>query len=180
MDWIKIQKWIVRYGLAVLTAALGLILVIKPDTAAILAAKVVGWVMILLGAQYAICTARGGPDTPPSRWITAAAELAGGILFVTRPLLLANVVFRCVGFLLCARGFVDLRLARRSGIRQPVVPVITLVCGALLVLIPLSLSRLLVRIVGIVILALGVLNILDQRKREKLTGGGKPDIIDAE
>lgn len=178
MDMKKIQAWIARFGVPVLMVVLGLILLAKPDTAAVLVSKVIGWVMILLGAGYAISTAKGDASTPPTRWVTAAVEIIAGIIFVTRPLFLAEAIFRCLGALLAVRAFIDIQSARRFGVKWPKVPVITMVCGVLLLLTPLSVSRILVRIAGLVILVLGAANFMTQKKQ--LPGGDKPDIIDAE
>lgn len=173
----KIKAWLSQYGASVLVMVLGAILLVKPDSASILISKIIGWVLIVLGALTLISNGTGAVSTP-SGWITGGIMVVGGIVIVSNPLLLAVVIFRCVGMLIAVKGFLDVRMNRQLGISHPPVPIATLVLGIVLALVPLRISRLVMRIVGLVVLILGVVNTLNQRKR--LPDGVKPKVIDAD
>ena len=181
MDMNKVRFWAAQCGVPCLMVLLGLILIFNPVSAAVLASRIVGWVLIAFGALRAIETARGDAPAAPNRWIPAAASVLLGIVLVKWPLLMAEMIFRLLGILLGFRSFMEIRMTKAEGGKLRPVPVATLVCGILLVLMPLSAYRLVGRIVGIVVLLIGVLNLLDRFRRARtLEQGKKSDIIDAE
>ena len=94
-------------------------------------------------------------------------------------LLLASFAGRIVGLLLLIDGIGDLMNARRQGIRG-LMPLVATVLGAVLTLMPMSASRLVFSLCGLLVAIVGVVMLLERIRRRRLPGGDKDrKIIDA-
>lgn len=172
------QEWIswLRLLLApVLVILLGLLLLVNPDSAAVLISRVLGAVLGLVALGFGVAALLS--DRRRAGKVTAAVALAvcGGILG-SRPLLLASFAGRIVGLLLVLDGLGDLLNARRRGVRM-LMPLLVMAMGAILVLLPMTASRLVFSLCGLVVLVIGMVMLLDRLRRPRLTD--KNDIIDA-
>ena len=161
----------------VLVMLLGLILIVNPDSATALISKVLGTVIIVIGIGFgigAIVNAKGRT----ARAITAVVMAVAGGWLVNNPLALAAWIGRFIGVLLVIDGLQDIIELRKFG-KSFLMPLIITVVGAVLVLIPLTTSRLVFTLCGIVVLIIGAAMLFDRLKsRPRLKSAD--DIIDAE
>lgn len=173
------MKYIHTFGIPVLTAVLGLILLVNPDSATTLISKIIGWLLIAGGAIAAISMADRGARSGPIRWIAAAIGVILGIVVLRKPLLLAEGIGRFLGILLVIRGGSDLKESHHRDGR--ILAVITLIIGAVLILMPMTFTRTILRLCGMVVTVLGIVSILEKLREIKLLDSGeKPKIIDAD
>ena len=175
MDTKKIEKYLNTFGMPVLTVLAGLILLVNPDGATALVTKLVGWVMVILGAGMLVRPALKNIHIAPGTWIWGGGLIVVGVLLLAKPMILADSLGRLFGILLLIEGISRFRV---SGSR--LVPVLTIAAGAALVLIPRTLTHTLLAVCGIVLVVIGVVNILGRLKETKRLEQGDPNIIDAE
>ena len=161
----------------VLVMVLGLILLVSPDTASALISKILGWCLTLVGVGIGIWAIADRSGAVGKGVAAVLCVVTGGWLSA-HPLLLAAGIGRFFGILIAIRGIRDLLLARDRG-QSNTLAVITTVVGAVLVLLPMTTSRLVFRICGIVILAIGAAMLVQRLKENRYLPGGKNDIIDA-
>lgn len=160
----------------VLLAVLGLIFLINPDTAAILIAKILGWVILVCGAVYGVYTFFTWPVKGTFRVIITVLCLGAGLFLLLNPLSLAENIGRLLGLLLAVEGGKNLASAGES----KTMALITLGAALILLLAPLTASRLVFSLLGIALLAIGAA-LLTSRLRRRLQKGEPedPNIIDA-
>lgn len=171
MEWIE----------PVILAVLGIILIVNPDSAAALVAKIIAWVLILVGTVMGFAALQGDVSRRVRRLIPAAVALVAGILLMANPLFLAESLGRFLGILLAIQGVTDLLGAARGVRPFSVISAITLAAAIFLIMVPMTTSRILITICGIVVLCIGVAELSDKLLRKKLPPKEeKPGIIDAE
>ena len=162
----------------VLIMLLGLVLVLNPDSASVLISRVVGWAVTIGGigcALGAVFSSQGRVG----KIISAVIFIGAGMWLNANPLMLASAIGRFVGIFLLINGLQDLRQAwgRKQGM---LIPALVTAAGlALTLLIPLSVSRLVFSLCGVVILAVGAVMAFDRLKNRRWLGSGDDDIIDA-
>ena len=157
---------------------LGLILVVNPDTASVLISKLLGYVLTLcaIGAGIAAIFSR----TKKAMKVICAVVLAmvGGWLMM-HPLWLTAWVSRLLGMLIMVNSGMDLIYAIKCK-RHVVFHAAATAIGAVLILMPMSASRLVFTLCGVAVLAIGGMMLLDRiRGRRWITEGDDPNIIDA-
>ena len=103
--------------------------------------------------------------------------IVGGWL-TNNPLALAAWVGRIVGILLVVDGLQDMIHLRGQGQRFAL-PVLATLVGAVLILLPLTTTRLVFSLCGIVVLIIGIVMLLDRLKGRKRISGGDDNIVDA-
>jgi uncharacterized membrane protein HdeD (DUF308 family) len=162
----------------VLLILLGLILVVNPDTASVLISKLLGYVLTLcaIGAGIAAIFSR----TKKAMKVICAVVLAmvGGWLMM-HPLWLTAWVSRFLGMLILVNSGMDLIFALKQN-RNVIFHAAAAAIGALLILMPMSASRLVFTLCGVAVLAIGGIMFLDRiRGRRWLHEGDDPNIIDA-
>lgn len=156
---------------------LGLILLFSPDTASALIARVLGWGITLAGIGLGIYTIVQRREV--GKGIVSVLCVCVGGFLVANPLFLAAGIGRVLGVLVAARGLRDLFLAYKEGYGIPL-PLITTVAGLVLILLPMTTSRLVFRICGAGIVAIGAAMLWDRLKHHpRLPEGDDPNIIDA-
>lgn len=171
MEWIE----------PVILAVLGIILIVNPDSAAALVAKIIAWVLILVGTIMGFAALNGDVSRRVRRLIPAVIALAAGILLMANPLFLAESLGRFLGILLALQGMGDVISAVKGERSLNVISVVTLAAAAFLIMVPMTTSRILITICGIVVLCIGVAELSDKLLRKKLPPKDeKPAIIDAE
>lgn len=175
MKKFDISRLVNTFGMPVLLTVLGGIMVLNPDSAAVVIARLLGWVLVISFGVRLIPLVSGG------RWDRNQALnvvfLALGIWLLCNPLVLASALGRVLGtFLLITKG-----RSLFSGTR-PVSAMtwIFVIAGVLLIAVPLSASRLVFTLAGLALMVLGVMEIIIRaRGRQYLDAGDDPNIIDA-
>lgn len=181
----KIVYWVRRLGVPALMTVLGAVLLFRPDTASALIARILGWVLVLVGGGCAAAALLGHPVSKTTRLIWAAILVMAGLWMLGNPLVLAEFIGRVLGIALLIQGGRDISL-RYTGGRPEWTPGLllaaaTALIGLILVLLPLTTSRLLFTVVGAVLIGLGVGEIYDRLKgRPGIGSGDDPTIIDVE
>ena len=157
---------------------LGLVLAVNPDSASALIAKLLGWLLALIGAGFGI-TALVSPQGRAGKVFAAIALAVAGGWLVNNPLALAAWIGRFIGILLLVNGISDFGTARRCGMK-PGFSLISILLGIILLLLPMTASRLLFRLCGLVVAGVGVVMLLSRLKgRPRLQEPEDPNIIDA-
>ena len=169
----------------VMMILLGIVLMVRPDSASALVGRIVGWILILLGGGLIISALRT-KDTLAGKIFFAAVALAAGVWLVRNPLRMAAAIGRIAGLLILIRGVQDIINASRwkCGMRYALISAIV---GAVLIVLPMTTSRAVWVIVGLLVMVLlgvlvtflGVLMALDRLKPGKLLSDGG-NIIDSQ
>lgn len=172
----QISEIVARFATPVALVALGLVLLFCPDMASALISKVAGWGLMLAGIVVAVAIVVDS-NWAVSRILTALACMLLGRWLMTHPLAWAAWGGRIVGVLLLLRGIRDFT---QSVLPQGrVLSVVTALLGVMLILLPMTASRLVFSLCGIVILAVGA-GMFVERIWERRNGeGDDPNIIDA-
>ena len=166
-----------RLASPIAVTLLGLLLVVNPDSASVLIARIVGWVLTAIGIGFGI-SAIIGREHAIRKGITAVLFACAGGTLAARPLLLAAWIGRIIGLLIAFRGIRDLMISRSYGYSR-ILALITTAVGAILVVLPLTTSRLVFRLCGLVVLLIGIGMLVDRLKNQKRISGGDSNIIDA-
>lgn len=156
---------------------LGLLLAVNPDSASALIARILGWVLTLVGIGFGIA-AIIDRDHMVRKGITAVVFACVGGTLSANPLLLAAWIGRLIGILIAVRGIRDLLLHGSYGYSRTLA-LITTAVGILLVVLPLTTSRLVFSLCGLVVLFIGIGMLADRLKNRKYLDKGDNDIIDA-
>lgn len=170
---------LIRLFLApVLVMVLGLILLVNPDSASALIAKLLGWILVAIGIGIGISAAvtkRG----QTGKGIAAVILVVFGGWLASHPLMLATWIGRLIGILLVIDGLQDIMNARAQG-KRFVMPLIVTVIGAVLILMPMTTSRIVFSLCGLVVLVIGIAMFLDRLKdRRQLPPSEDSNIVDA-
>ena len=165
-----------QFAMPVLLMALGVILLLNPDSAAIVIARLLGWVLSMAGVGYGIYALVGSRQKRTTRIVTAAVCLILGSVLLANPLILARNISRVLGVMLAMEA-VQI-FWKDSGSKM--MGTLTMVGAIILVLAPMAASRLVFSLCGLILLCIGGAQLLDKLRRRKLgRGKDKPDIIDA-
>lgn len=156
---------------------LGLLLTVSPDSASILIARILGWGLSLVAIGFGIA-ALLDPDHRIRKGMTSVLFACAGGTLAAKPLLLAAFIGRIIGLLIAVRGIRDLLLHSNYGYSR-ILALITTVVGAILVVLPMTTSRLVFSLCGLVVLFIGVGMLVDRLKQRKRLSGGDSNIIDA-
>ncbi|MBQ8835202.1 MAG: DUF308 domain-containing protein [Oscillospiraceae bacterium] len=167
-----------RFLAPVLVILLGLLLVLNPDSAPALIAKLLGWILIAIAIGLGISAIVTRQSTIGKGIAAVALAVVGGWL-TNNPLALAAWIGRIIGILLVIDGLQDISEARKQGV-QFRMPLIVTIIGAVLILLPMTTSRLVFTLCGVVVLIVGIAMLLDRLKeRKQLDEPEDPNIIDA-
>ena len=162
----------------VLMAILGLALIIRPDSASAVVGKVLGWILMLLGAGLLV-ESLIVKDINTGRILFTVVTVALGLWLMRNPLRLAAALGHIAGLLILVRSVQDIINATRwkCGMKYAL---LSGILGALLIVLPMTTSRAVWVILGILILVLAVLMSIDRLKPGKLLSSGDDNIIDAQ
>ena len=165
----------------VLLMVLGLVLLVNPDSASVLIAKIIGWGLVIVGAGKALSNLPAGGSARVGSWLWAAGFLIFGIYILKNPLILAKSVGRILGILLIIDGVHDLYAAHKQTRKLPISDILTAAIGAVLLFLPMTTSRLFFSICGLVLLCIGGALLFDRlRGYKKLEEPEDSNIIDAD
>ena len=160
----------------VMLVGIGLVLLVNPDAATVLVSRILAWILIGMGFLAALYTVMTWPVGRVQGILRAVIALALGGFLLASPLFLAVNLGRFLGILLAAEA--GARLYR--GTTSKIMCLITFGVGVVLVLSPMTASRLMFALCGIVLMAVGVGLIWDRFRYRKLDNGDDdPNIIDA-
>ena len=177
MNLQKIRNYWNLFGSPVFMILIGAILLISPDSATALVFRITGWILIGGGAFTAIQAANHPQSSRPAHWLGAALCIIGGIWLLKNPLILSTLLGRFVGIFLVIQGSHDLR--SHTGLR--ISALLTTIAGAVLFLLPRTLTNTVLSLCGIALIVIGVLNLVSRLKNSRrLEDGSKPTIIDAD
>lgn len=166
----KFMDAVNRFGMPVTTIALGLILLLVPDSASAIIAYGIGGILTLAGIVFVIGALL---DRSFSKGFWALACLSIGGTLTGNPLLLARNLGRFLGIWLAIEGGACLRKGNRG------FGTVILVAAVALVLSPMALSRLVFSLCGLVMLLIGIGMLVDRLKQQKKLPKGDNNIIDA-
>lgn len=170
----KFSELIRLFAMPVVIVVLGAVLVLAPDYAAILAARIISYILTALGIGYGIAAVTGGTSRRIGRIITAAFCLILGSALLINPLILAANIGRVLGVVLAVEGISN--LVRHSAAKPTAL--LTLVAAVILVMAPLTASRLVFTLCGVLLLVIGIAQLLERIRRRPLNPGDT-NIIDA-
>ena len=160
-----------RLASPVAVILLGLLLVVNPDSASVLIARIVGWILTIVGIGFGVA-AIIDRDRAIRKGITAVFFACLGGSLSANPLVLAAFIGRIIGLLIAARGIRDLSMGYSR-----ILALITTAVGAVLVVLPMTTSRLVFSACGLVVLLIGIGMLIDRLKHNKHLDDG--NIIDA-
>lgn len=170
MKNIKIPEGAKQLAMPVTLMVFGLLLLIFPDSASVIIAYGVAGLLLLSGMGLGITALL---DRRLSKLFWSLVCLSFGGTLLGNPLLLARNVGRFLGILLAIEGGSRLREGRS------VFGWILLAAAAIVVLSPMSLSRLVFSLVGAVALVAGIALLVSRLKQPHYLPQGRDDIIDA-
>ena len=177
MNQSKFWAWAKLLASPLALIVLGGLLFLNPDSVSAFLAAALAWCLILVGAGLAIAAVAVRQGTA-TKVLGAAVCLFLGFWLLRNPLLLAAGLGRLVGILLLIRGIQDLVSSRFTQGR--LLSLITAVVGLILLLLPMTTSRVVFSLCGLVVLGLGIVMLLGRlRLRRLLEEGDNPNIIDA-
>lgn len=156
---------------------LGLVLILNPDTASALIARILGWAMVLTGVGIGIAAIFSRHGQVGKGVMAVGCVSIGGFL-MRNPLVLAAGIGRLLGILLILRGGRDVMLSKRRGHGQILAMAVTAI-GVALTVLPMTTSRLVFSGIGAVVLVIGIAMLLDRLKDRDLLEDRDPNIIDA-
>ena len=169
----KLSSFLSRFALPALLIVLGLLLLINPDSASAFVARILGYGLVAAGVVFAVA-ALTRPFHVASAVLGALMCLSLGVWLLRNPLALARGAGRLVGILLAIRGGQEVFSAFDTRSRLLALP--ALVLGIVLILLPMTTSRLLFSFCGGLSLVGGIV-LLVYRLRQGPPSD--PNIIDA-
>lgn len=143
--------------------ALSLVLLLLPDAVSALAGLILGWLLLICGILTGVFALRR-PQRPLSQILSALALVLVGLWLQNNPLALAANLGRLAGILLLISGGLDYFDNRKQG---RILSGLTVLAGVVLLLLPQTLSRLVLRILGLVLLAMGVTELISRLQSPK-------------
>ena len=162
----------------VLLILLGLILVVNPDSASALISRLIGYALTLAAIGTGLAAIFGWTQKMIRGFCAVVLAMVGGWL-MAHPLWLVAWISRFLGILIMVNSGMDLWYAIKQKHNVLFYGAATAV-GAILVLMPMSASRLVFTLCGIAVLVIGGVMFADRiRGRRWLHEGDDPNIIDA-
>lgn len=183
----RILYYVKKLATPVLVILLGLILLCNPDSASALIGKMVGWVLILRAITLGVSLIlERSPDTFHNVTQGALAVLLaifGGTLS-DNPWWLMESLGLVLGILIACWGGRNLMEEVRAwGFRLApgvVMDMATIGLGLILIFVPITASRIVFAVIGIVLMVIGVGILIDRLKGHPRLDGEDPNIIDVD
>ena len=165
-----------QFATPVVLIALGLVLIFCPDTASALISKVAGWGLMMAGIIVAVAMVVDR-NWSASRILTGIVLVGLGRWLMTHPLAWAAWGGRIVGLLLLLRGIRD--FSQSAFTQGKVLSAVTALLGLVLILMPMTASRMVFSLCGVVILVVGGGMLAERVWEKKNWDDDDPNIIDA-
>lgn len=170
---------------SLLLVALGILLLLRPDFATTTLASVLGWILIGGGAILIAVTVLNWRVMGPAELAIGIVAAAAGIFIVIKPDFLASAFGVIIGVYLGFNGIVallnslSLHKAGRNFLPNLILGAVMVVLSLVLIFVPMSLSYLLVRIVGGFMAVSGLVNLVLRSKFYMDLPQPKQKIVDA-
>lgn len=170
----NLSDLLAAYAAPTATILGGLILLFSPDTATVLIATVLGWAALILGIILAMVSIAGKQGM--GAYLRAAVSILIGVWLTRSPMSLAVAFGKILG--------IGLLLGAISGFRKSASKAgrtIYLAEGAfglVLLVAPLTATRTVYTIVGLVLVAAGIVMLVNKVKNQDRLGPGNDNIID--
>ena len=173
---------------SLLTMAVGALLLIKPNLGSSLVATIIGWAIVGLGVlALVVCISNWAEWGLPGVLVSGMA-LCFGVYLVRNPLSLASFLGLALGVYLGIQGLSGLAEAFRlkqvgySYKVNMILSVLLLIIGVVLLIFPLSFSKMVMTIGGAVLLVCGAVNLVLRSKAATVLQKEKEvaQIVDAE
>ena len=174
MDFQKIEKFLMDTGKYLWVLLCGLVLTFNPEGATVLVTKFIGWALVIICAIKLIKLAVGDRLHWGRDAFYSGCCIAVGVILLTKPLIIANLIGRTIGIILMVWGL----SALKDGYSK-LIAILTAAAGLVLVCIPASLTNTLLIICGVIMIATAAVNIVAVIRAQKKLPGSDPDIIDA-
>ena len=172
----SISAFVSRFATPAVLILLGLVLIFCPDTASALISKVAGWGLMMAGIIVAVAMVVDR-NWSVSRILTILVLAALGRWLMTHPLAWAAWGGRIIGILLLLRGIRD--FTQSAFAQGKVLSVVTAVLGLVLILLPMTASRMVFSLCGVVILVVGGGMLAERIWEKKNWEDDDPNIIDS-
>lgn len=173
----KVLFLISRYSAPAALIICGLILLFSPDTASYLGAKLLSWGLLLGGLFYGFLALAGSGERVKNAFL-AIGLLAASSWLGKNPMGLAVGFGRAVGILMMAGAAGGFLRSNYSGGKA--IYVVVGILGLLLTAMPMTASRTIFILIGLGLLAAGIILLVKRlRDQRYLDGGDDPNIIDA-
>lgn len=169
---------------SVILIAIGVILLLFPDLGSAAVSAVLGWILVAIGAVGLVIGFFAWRSIGIGSVAGSVLILFGGIWLNNNPLALAKILGILFGVLLLSQGLGSLRdssrIKRAGGFYRfhLLVGIVTVVLGGFLILSPLSTSRFVMTVTGIIMVACGVSNLISRNRADRFIHDHS--IIDAE
>lgn len=173
------------YVIPSLEIALGVILVLNPDSGSALISSLAGWLLLAIACVTGANALSSMGQLRTSRFLRAGAALVAGLWLLSQPLMLVSILGQLLALALMYWGgtrIYQVYRTRKSGVAEPwpVFSCIVAGLGLILLVSPLSASRLVFRAVGLVVAGMGISELLRRLNgKGRLEEGNDPNIIDA-
>lgn len=166
-----------RFAPPILVILCGLFLLFSPDTASALVSRIFGWVLFAAGVLWGVMMFSAHMGL--SRFLGAAVCIVLGLWLVNNPLALARSVGRLVGLFVVFRSIQE--LMRSASSQGKVLSILSVILGGLLLLVPMTTSRLAFFLLGGILIVMGITMLVERirDKNNRLDPGDDPNIIDA-
>ena len=172
----QISDFISRFATPAVLIVLGLVLIFCPDTASALISKVAGWSLMMAGIVVAVAMVVDG-NWSVSKILTILVLVGLGQWLMNHPLAWAAWGGRIIGLLLLLRGIRD--FTQSVFAQGKVLSVVTAVLGLMLILLPMTASRMVFSLCGVVLLVVGGGMLAERIWEKKNLEDDDPNIIDA-
>lgn len=172
----KLSAFLSRYATPAVLIVLGLVLILCPDTASALISKVAGWGLMMAGIVVAVAMVVDS-NWSVSKILTILVLVGLGRWLMTHPLAWAAWGGRIIGLLLLLRGIRD--FTQSVFTQGKVLSVVTAVMGLMLILLPMTASRMVFSLCGVVLLVVGGGMLAERIWEKKNWEDDDPNIIDA-
>lgn len=169
-----LKKWIAIFAAPAAAILGGLILLFSPDTATVLIATVIGWLFLLAGVILAVVAITGNQGL--SAGLRAAVCIAVGVWLTRSPMSLAVAFGKLLGL--------GLLIGALSGYGKSIstqgraMYLLEGVFGVVLLIAPLAASRTVYTILGLVLVAVGIIVLVSRFKNQNRLDSGSGRIID--
>lgn len=178
-DWRSLFR---NEGGSVLMIIFGLMLTVIPDLASGMLSAVLGWGLIAAGVAAIVVGFVGKLGLGPV--VSGAVLLLAGSWLHRNPLMIASVFGLLMGAVVLSQGWREMKNAgriKRAGgfwILSAVLAVVEIITGIRLIASPLLISRLVLRVCGILMIVCGACNLTAFGRNRKYLNDSK--IIDAD
>ena len=172
----KFWKDVSRFVTPAALIVLGLVLLFCPDTASALISRVAGWALTFSGIVVAVAMVVDG-RLSVGQLLSALALVLLGRYLIAHPLAWAAWGGRIIGVLVLLRGARDFTLSTLT--QGKILAVVTALVGVMLIFLPLTASRMVFSLCGIVVLVVGGGMLWERIWERKFMEGDDPNIIDA-